>query len=222
MEKEKIYKGANIGVITINNIQSNGTKLVGSNIPSNNYVSMTISTGEIKKSEYGTSHHSSKDHIITVEMTHSQWSELISSFGIGGGKLCTIERRDGIDVPQEYVEPNLNSQTKKNIRKKIESLMEEFLEESGEINDILNNKKSINKGDREIIKKKISKMNMELLSNLPFLTEIIEENLEKKTEEATSQFKNNVYHSLVSMGIDEINVEEYIKLMGNNLLESGN
>ncbi len=68
--------------------------------------------------------------------------------------------------------------------------------------EILNNKKSINKSDRNIIKNTLTRVLSKISSSLPFLNEQFTESMEKTISEAKTSIDAHHLHRIISLGTE--------------------
>lgn len=78
------------GKIALHITNSNGHPLTGSDVLHNRFISLAISTAYLKR-QYHNDVYFADDQLIEVEMSFSQWAELLSSFSTDGIP-CTISR----------------------------------------------------------------------------------------------------------------------------------
>lgn len=207
-KSSKRYEDKNIGNISINRTNCNDMRLVGSTVPADTFVTLKISQGEAYSTECDKEIIRAKTggNIVEIAMTHQQWGELISSFGIGEGVPCTIERKNGTRVEQTYKTEALDiyygNKAKENIKNTVERFDKSFSKAKG----ILLNKKAISKADREVIIDGYKAISRLLNEELPFIQTLIAEDVEKQLTRAQAQFKSNMAFNINSQ-LEEIKTE---------------
>ena len=73
-----------------------------------------------------------------------------------------------------------------------------------EIEEILNSKKTIGKGDREDIRKLLTRVKSEYKSNMPFALEQFNEATDKLTQAAKAEVDAFVTHAAVMTGLEQL------------------
>lgn len=192
------HTDANIGNIQINRTNALGTRLVGSTIPADTFITLTIGQGEVTQDKFNreriTPRTSKESSIVKVAMTTTQWGELVSSVGIGSGVPCTIERRDGKLVEQTYTSEQLDTYYQKRFEREAQTTVQGIKNAFEEAEDLLLNKKTINKTDRSTILMAYNTTMRLLTDSLPFLEALVAEDVEQQLADAQAQFKANVLH----------------------------
>lgn len=93
----KVYKHPAYGQISVSRV-SGGANLYGSDFQHNNYIVVRIAESEFKRSLSRDWYHSRRE-FVEVALSESQWATFVSSFNLGAGVPCTIQRREGKSVP---------------------------------------------------------------------------------------------------------------------------
>jgi len=191
--------------------------LFGSSIQSQQTITLTISKASHDRNYSNDYFHSNKE-IIEIEMSSNQFSELITSFNMGSGVPVTIrtmnhERYPDVpfvsksDLFQEEFDKKMQNFTV-DIRK--------IVEQSA---DILENKASIGKGDRDIIAKSIDALVNHISSTIPFISKQFSESMDKVVIEAKSDIEAFVENKIRNTGLEALG---YSKENNLPLLESPN
>jgi len=104
-------------------------------------------------------------------------------------------------VPTEKKEVD---RTRDYFRDRIQETMQVFEDGVAEIEEILNGKKTIGKGDREDIRKLLTRVKMEYKSNMPFALEQFNEATDKLTQAAKAEVDAFVTHAAVMTGLEQL------------------
>lgn len=188
MEDEKRYKHPSYGMVQLSHRQGN-PKLFGSALDHHyNYVTLLVKTCELMRSDTGDRYYGPMHgDVVEVDLSAAQFAELLTTANIGLGVPCTIRRREGERVESP---PDIDSQPE-NIRTEFKARAKEFskkvLAEAAAARDLLKNKATISKGDRERLAGILDQVAQELEMNMPFLVDMYQEATEKVTVGAKAE-----------------------------------
>jgi hypothetical protein len=198
--EEEILRHPSFGLVGLSRYHGGNDVMFGSSIKHNSGIGLTISTASHRR-DLSRDWYYAEKVLIEVKMSASQFAEMITTPNVGSGVPCTIAWKDG-----EYVEkPPFISQA--------ETIRDEFQETVSEITkaetlymkeamDILDNKPSISKGDRETIKDAISQLIQHFQSNLPFVQTQFHEQMDKTITEAKAEIEAFVETKIRSTGLE--------------------
>lgn len=203
LEKEitdKTMSHPSFGMIGFSRVSRNLTPLFGSNIQHQNTITLKIHTAELNRHLNNDWFHA-KRNLIEIELSGSQYAELITSMNMGDGVPCTIREFNGqsypdppyenpIDIFQREFEAKI-----KNLGKEVKSVVEDSLK-------MLKEKQTINKSDREFISQSIQRLIQEISSNIPFVSQQFNESMEKTVSQAKTEIETFVTNRITSLGID--------------------
>lgn len=207
---EKVEAHPGYGTITITRSQVNPPiSLFGSSIKHGNLININISHAELKR---GINHdwYHSNGRICEIELSLSQFADMITSIGNGDGVPCTIHFTESEgNIPRiDY-------------KSKIEQHRAEFEDQLSDVKDLMQNtyntvkelfetKKSLNKTDKEIILSALAKANRELGCNASYALDCFNEQMDKSITEARGEieaFMQNQLHN-VAMKAIATNIDE--------------
>lgn len=200
MMKTEEFNGENIGVISLSRPTSHGTELVGSKVPNDTFISLSIKEATATRGEFSSERIRGHKEIIQVNLSPMQYAELISSIGMAAGVPCTITRRDGKRVPQEYSSVNPQSYYTNKVKEEFMKMAKDFESSFAEAKDLLHNKKTLNKGDKETIELAYNQLHRRLTDSLPFMHTLFQEEMDTVVMEASQQFKSNISASIEQIG----------------------
>lgn len=192
-----------------------GKSLFGSSIQNKQTITLTISKAEHNR-ELNNDWYHSRGEIIEIEMSQNQFAELITSFNMGQGTPCTINHINR----EQYPEPPFISKAdifhgefKKSMHNygiTVKKLMEQT-------NNILENKKNIGVGDRDVIKKNLFEVMRFIDDNLPFMAGQFIESMEKTVTEAKGEIEAFVENKIRTAGLEKLgfNKEDNTPLIEN-------
>jgi hypothetical protein len=201
-ETEKRINHPSFGMVGLSRRSSSGVNpLFGSNIQHQNTITLTIKTAELER-HLNNDWYFGKKELIQIDMSGSQFSDLITSFNMGDGVPCTIRDFNGnsfpdppyinpVDVFQREFEANM-----KNLGLKTSSVVEDAMK-------MLKEKQSINKSDREFIINAIQSIITEVSSNIPFISQQFIESMEKTVSQAKNEVETFVTNKIHSLGVEQ-------------------
>lgn len=203
---DKTQKHESYGMIGFNRAYGGERTLFGSSLLHNNVITLTIREGQIDRGLNQDWFHGGR-RLIEIEMSESQFAELITSFGQGDGVPCTLkevmgERKE--DCPFE----NKRMQFENEVREKIEEVHKDTEKLLKEVAYLFNEKKTLNKADKEKVTDLLNKINREIKSNTPFIMSQFNEQMDKTVKEAKGEveaFTQNKMHSLALEALKQDN-----------------
>jgi hypothetical protein len=191
------------GLVQFNRKSGGSGRLFGSSVENPTQVSLKISRGK-RSTDYGKSWYFSSEDLIEVDLSPSQFSELLTSMNTGPGVPCTIRRFNG----KGYTLPE---ETKSEVdrardyhKTRLESFQTEINAKVEEIDKMLATKKTISKSDRAVIKDCLYNINRELHSNMPFYFDCFAESTDKVVAEAKSEIDGFVTHIVHQTGLEAL------------------
>lgn len=197
----EVKEHPSFGMIGVSRRSANGvTPLFGSNIQHQHTFTLTIKTAENNR-HLNTDWFHAKKQLIEVELSGSQFLELMTSFNMGDGIPCTIRQFNGNNYPDPPYENPLDvfqkefEITMKNLGAKCKSVVEDCIK-------MLKEKPSIGKGDRDFILSAINSLMQEITSNVPFVNQQFNESVEKTVSQAKTEIETFLTNRFVSLGLD--------------------
>lgn len=197
-----ISKHPSYGLARFSRINGSHRALFGSSIQNQNTITLTITRAEHQRNLGNDWYHGNQE-IIEVEMSQTQFAELITSFNYGTGIPVTIKHlnHDIYPNPPFLSKVDLhNSEFQKrmyNYRKRMEEVVEKTT-------DILKNKNSIGKGDREQILQELESLMSVVSNGIPFYQEQFVEAMEKTVLEAKGEIEAFVEKQIRDKGLEAI------------------
>lgn len=201
MNDTKIFTHPSYAVITTSRCSGNRESLFGTSIETNHYVSLQIKPAELHRHLNNDWIHSKNIPIIEVNMTETQWAQVVSSVNNGDGCPCTITYKDGVRVeapPKINKVAEFNNEFKDNLQK-LSKDMQVFITDTVEI---LQTKKNLNKSDRDAIIKNMEHFVMNITSGVPFIVKQFSETMEKIVLDAKSQVNAHMLNSQLNRQIE--------------------
>jgi len=188
---------------------SQSVNLFGSSIEHSNTVRLRIKTGEVAR-DLNRDWYRGQKELIEIELSPTQYSEMITSFNMGDGVPCTIRHinRKRVEDPPEVKQRQIFEEEFRKDVYKIKDMCENGVEE---IQNILLRKGGITVAERREIANKISMLMRDINSNLPFVQRSFNESIDKTVLEAKGEVEAFVINKVISLGIEGLE-KEMLKL----------
>lgn len=157
------------------------------------------------------------EDIVEVELSASQFAEMLTTMNVGHGVPCTIRFIEGEgrieSPPDEEIEIDRVQQSFKDM---LTGMVERILEQKKEMDEILD-KKSINKKDRTKIAWIVDKVLQEVQSNMPFVLDQFSEATDRVVTAAKGEVDSFLTNLATQTGMKELREV----FSGKSLLGSG-
>lgn len=195
-------KHPSFAVIDISRTSGNSRALFGSSIKHDHTIRITIAPASAKRQLNHESYMKDGQPYLTLEMSQAQFAEAITSMN-GSGVPATLIRLNGKEV-----EPATH-------RNQREIFEDEFHEAMREIKDrmfkltetaenILSEKKSITKADRNTIIQELNALKMELGSNMPYMMNAYNEKMDEIATATKAEVEAFTINRLNTLGMDKL------------------
>jgi hypothetical protein len=193
------------GLVSISRYTSNAAQpMFGSSIKHSSGIEFTLKTAEHDRHINNDWYHG-KDTIVKFVMSESQFAQLITNPNRGDGAPCTLVQIPVGGELKKMSPPPFISKTEKfksefknkmnNIDQDVKGIMEDAVE-------ILQNKKSINKGDREMLLDAFRMLSQNIKSNVPYIASQFSEQMDKTVSEAKTEIEAFISNKLQNLGLD--------------------
>lgn len=195
----KVTTHPSFGSISLDNV-SGRHELFMSSVEHLHFVALTICKAEHHRDLHYDRVHPGKE-LIRVLMTPVQLGELLTNMNNGSGTPCTIQRvwegdeyKTLPDPPQLTKKATYVEEFKKDVEK-----ISKDLDAALKMAQAMEAKPSVTKGERKEMTDKIEALTRNIQSNLPFILDMFNENVEKVTAEAKNeveQYRRDMIHRL--------------------------
>ena len=177
------------GTILFNRSYGVKTPLFGSSIEHSNVITMELKHADITR-ELNRDSIFGSELIAKVEMSYSQFAEAITSFGCGTGIPCTIRytEKDGRIPECDFV--SKREQFTDEFKAQTNKAMQKSKELIDEVAELFESKKSLTKADKENILRKLNMLNADISSNIGFVTDRFNEQMDKTVMEAKGEIES--------------------------------
>lgn len=179
-----------------------GASLFGSSILHSNVVRIEIGPACLRRDLSTDWIHPDGIPFVTVEMSHTQFAEMVASASRGEGTPCTVRRVNGEQMPEPpYVHPT--GQHREEFAVRVREIAAK-LDEALAFADGLKDKATVSKADRETLSLMIRYARQSIGSDLPFATRMFQEVVEKSVTEAKGEIDAHLLRLIHETGIQAL------------------
>lgn len=200
--KEEVLKEKAFGQISFSRITGGNSKFYGSNLNANSYIQLTISQSEMIRNLTDDKYYN-REKIIIVDMTNSQFAELITSLNFGNGIPCTIRYNNGEKINYENHIENRRDFVVRKFKEKMKTFSSKLKNYKSEVSEILK-KNKLSVADKQNINNGIDKVITETEDNIPFYLECFQEAMEDIIVESKNDTEASILHKLTSIGLNTL------------------
>jgi hypothetical protein len=197
-----IEKHPSFGLVSFNRSSGGNNTLFGSSIQHSQTISLKIKRATHER-KYNNDWYHGSEELIEINLSQNQFAELITSFGMGEGIPCTLKYVNRERMPEPPYKSKVTI-----VQEEFDAQLHNFGIDLKKIinnaTDILKNKSTITKGDRELIINSINKLVQEIQSNIPFVADQFKEQMDKTITEAKSEIEAFTENKIRSTGIDAL------------------
>lgn len=213
MEDRKTYKHESYAMLQLSRVSmGKGTNLFGSSIEHSNTIRLRITEGTVDRHLNRDWYHGGKQY-IEVEMSYSQFAEAITALNQGDGVPVTLKYLGGRKI-EDCPHVNKRQEFENEFRDRMQKLNDNLKKITEDTEQILNDKKPLTKSDREKIINEIRMLRQEVSSNIPFVAESFNEQMDKTVLEAKGEVEGFVMHKIIAAGLEGLQKE--LKLLEDN------
>jgi hypothetical protein len=193
-------------VAELSRISSNkGKTLFGSSIAHSNTIELRIYEAEHIRSEFSSDRYYAKKNLITVEMSNTQFAELITSFNYGSGVPVTLRQFDGI----RKANPISFDKRKQHIdefKLKMNKFSENLERDENRLIELLK-KPKLSKADKHEMTLLFTYARRNINQNIPFFESMFEEQIDKTITEAKGEIDSFINNAVTRTGIETLQKE---------------
>ena len=212
MFDEKPKKHPSYGMLGFYRYQGSSARpLFGSSIKHNNLIRLVLKEGSVRRDLHRDWYYGDKT-LYEVEMSATQFADLISNMNCGDGVPVTILRTEN---NWQIPECPFESKGEMHLKEFAESIDEnsEYIKKSIDIMESLLSKKSVTKKDREEILDLLYKVKMDINSNRKFQLRQFQEQMANTTVEAKGEIEAFFQNKLLTIAQQSMveNPEKFIE-----------
>jgi hypothetical protein len=180
------------GMIGVSRTHGTETSLFGSSVKHHTTIRLTIHTCKLSR-DHQKNHYFSDKLLAEVEMSASQYADMISSPNIGDGVPCTVRYISGDEKRRERPpDVNFKKQAGKDLKEEMQHLGDNLKELKKKAKDILGKKGNVKVGEKKELLRAIEVVEMELTKNLPYVHDCFNEAIERTMTEAKAEMEATV------------------------------
>jgi uncharacterized protein YihD (DUF1040 family) len=211
MDKVITNKHESYAMLQISRVSNGrGQNLFGSSIKHSNTITLRIKEARMDRHLNRDWYYGGKEY-IEIEMSYSQFAEAITSLNQGEGVPVTLKYLMGKEIT-ECPHVDKRGEFENEFREQMEELSQKLKKLTENTELILNEKKSLNKIDKDIILNEIKMLRQEINSNIPFMATSFNEQMDKTVLEAKGEIEGFMMHKVISAGLEKLQMDQ-------NLLE---
>jgi hypothetical protein len=209
-EDDKEFRHESYGLVGFSRITGDSGRLFGSSLPNQHaFMRLRIMPGM-------RNHHLSKDwyhadrdtnggrDYIEVDLSPSQFAELLTSMNMGDGVPCTIRRLDGRKIeaaPDELLE---SEQIREDFGEKTNELAKMMKGFKARMKEIFDKKTPVSQKDKEELRKDYDQVIQHVESNLPFVIDQFHKAAGKIITHAKAEVDAFLTHAVMAAGFKSI------------------
>jgi hypothetical protein len=148
-------------------------------------------------------HYYATNELIEVEMSNTQFAELLTSLNHGDGVPVTIRRFNGKMI-ERCPETTQRQKLHNDLKNKIIKATKIVSDTKTKLAEIFK-KPNITKKDKQKINDLMYHLEMDLQQNLPYVKQQVDEAIQKTVLEAKNEIDAAIQHKIISAGIEHIN-----------------
>jgi hypothetical protein len=188
LSKETTENHESFGMVGITCPHSSGTYLFGSEARHHNYITLTVKRAEVTRHLSNDWYHASSLPLVEIELSHSQFAQLITSPGMGDGVPCTIRGVNGKMMAACPEPEGIASKFSEDLKATTKAAVAELVALRNQLNEsLLPGNKPLNKTEQRDLLGKINSAIMSITSSIPFIESSFNDELEKKVDIAKAE-----------------------------------
>lgn len=205
LNEETVEKHESYGMVGINRVSSTGTHLFGSLTTHRSFITLTVKRASNRRHLAQDWFHAESKALVEIQMSHSQFAELITSPGIGDGTPCTIRAFDGAMVEAcpapETMESKYAEDLKKTTKDTVAGLrqLQQKLSQS-----LLPGEKPLNKTELKELLSQIQSALSSITDSIPFIEKQFNEEMEVQTDKMVGEMEAVAAHLIHNVGLKAI------------------
>lgn len=202
------------GMLMFSRTSSSDRTLFGSSIKHNNTITMTLKEGGVER-DLNHDFYIGEKMIAEVEMSQSQFAELITSMNCGDGVPVTIRWLRGIGniEPCPFIDKRMQFEDEfSNSLEKTNQISNDIIDK---INELFSKKGTITKAEKNEIISLLNRLQQEIGVNRAFIFKQFNKQMDKTAHEAKGEieaFMQNKLNSLAAQALYEHNKDIQEKL----------
>lgn len=192
------------GIISISRIGSNKPiVLFGSNIKHQNTIRIQLKNAAIER-KYNKDFIYDTKTLFEVEMSESQFAQMITSLNIGVGTPVTIRYIQEEKIPNPPIDESIVEKASADFNNRLKSINNRLLGLLDNIEVLILQKKQLTKADKEEIKSEIVRLQNDFAGNMTFMVQCFEGSIDTTINQAKTEFEAHVSNVIHKLGNEQI------------------
>lgn len=201
------------GLIGCSRLSSSpGHPLFGSSILHSNSIMLRIKTAEVDRHLNRDWYHG-KDLLVEVELSPTQFAEMITSMNMGEGVPCTIRRTESKVRIEDPPEVKQRQVFEEEFQDDVNRVTELYNKDYTEVQELLTKKEQLKAAERAKISTFLFELTRTIDDRMPFLQRSFNKAMDKTVHEAKGEVEAFVMNKVTSLGIEGLE-KEMLKLSG--------
>ena len=174
-------------------------RLYGSDFQHQNYICIRIYDSEMHRGLSNDWPFARREY-IEVALSEAQWATMVSSLNVGHGVQCTLQHRDGQQVPRiapptEDPHEKFEDEARETLTRALSELDALMLE----VDEL-----KISQKQKDALKKRASMSRQQLVSNVPYVLKQFGEHMEHAVEKAKVEVNAYVTGAVMRAGLEAL------------------
>ena len=185
---------------------SHAKPLFGSSVGHSNTIVLRISRAEeVRSTDLSYDSYFEREQLVEVEMSQTQFAELITSMNYGSGIPVTLRHIQG-ERPDEPPVENKRAQHSQEFKKRMTEKAEKYKKGQDRLKELLA-KPKLAKKDKEEMTMLFNSLTTEFTNSIPFFEKQFEEQMDKTVAEAKGEVDAFITNAVTKTGLEELRKE---------------
>lgn len=214
LSEETVEKHESYGMVSINRTSSGGTYLFGSIMNHHSFITLTIKHAKVRRHLAQDWYSADSLPIVEIELSHTQFAELITSPGIGDGVPCTIRGLNGKLLKECPAPEAMNSKYAEDLKKTTASTVVQLKEMVQQLSEVLlPGNKTLGKKELNVLLSGIKSAMQSVTDSIPFIEQSFNEEMEEQKNKAVGEMEAVASHLIFKTGLNALAQESQRQLM---------
>jgi hypothetical protein len=194
------------GIIGVSRVTGTTQSLFGSSITHNNTIRLRIKRAR-KNRELNKDWYFAGESLIEVEMSPTQFAEMITSLNVGDGVPCTLRYLNGHNRISDPPEVKSRQIFEAEFIESIKEIESAIINDFAEVESILTKKGNITAKEKSTALNHSIRLMRILTDHIPFIQKQFNRAMDKTVSEAKGEVEAFVMNKVTSLGIEAMKME---------------